>query len=289
MIPDNAFSCFEYHEPTKIIFGEGSINSIDKQINFADNILVVCEKQSAILSGGLEKLKRALKKYHLTIYNEISPNPKTVEINKGAEVGRSVKVEAVIGIGGGSSIDAAKAIAASIPKGENVENLLRNGISAPTSTLPIIAIPTTAGTGSEVSMGAIITDTNEKRKRGLRGTALFPKLAIIDPELTYSVPHHITAETGFDILTHAIETMISKKANAITNIFSEYSIKTVIEYLPRVLNNEQDKEARRNLMLASTLAGINLANSSTCLPHRLQYPLGAHTDCSHARGLIHFV
>lgn len=275
----------EFLAPTKLVFGEGEINNISRHLNFAEKILLVTDKQAAEKSGALAKIKTALKHLDLTHCSNITSNPKSDEINEAVQLGIEKRIQAVMGIGGGSVMDAAKAIAACIPGGEPVEHFIRQGISAPASTLPIIAVPTTAGTGSEMSKGAIITDVEGKRKTGLRGEALFPRLAIVDPELTYSLPRHITAETGFDILTHAIETMISKKANPITVLFSEYSVKTVAVFLPRVIKNGQDREARRKLMLASTLGGINLANSSTCLPHRMQYPLGAHTNCSHARGL----
>jgi alcohol dehydrogenase class IV len=285
MMNEKDLYCMAFLAPTKLIFGEGEINHISKHLTFAEKILLITDKQAAEKSGALGKIKTALSHLDLILYSNITSNPKSDEINEAVILGREKKIEAVVGIGGGSVMDAAKAIAACIPGGEKVEYFLRNKISAPASTLPIIAVPTTAGTGSEMSKGAIITDVKEKRKIGLRGEALFPRLAIVDPELTYSLPRQTTAETGFDILTHGIETFISRKANPITILFSKYSIQTVASCLPKVLKNESDIEARRKLMLASTLGGINLANSSTCLPHRMQYPLGAHTNCSHARGL----
>lgn len=276
---------FEYLAPTKLVFGEGEISNIAKHLTFAEKILIVTGKNSALLSGALPKVKDAFRHCQLSYFNGVTANPRASEVNSAAEIGIRDGVQAVMGIGGGSVLDAAKAVAACIAAEGKVEPFLRNGIEAPDNTLPIICVPTTAGTGSEMSKGAIITDVEEQRKRGLRGAALLPRLAIVDPELTYSMPHHVTAETGFDIFTHAVETLVSKKASALTAILSEYSIKAVIEYLPKVLQNLQNKTARRMLMLASTIAGINLANSTTCLPHRMQYPLGAHTDCSHARGL----
>jgi alcohol dehydrogenase class IV len=275
----------EFLAPTKLIFGEGEISHISKHLTFAERILLVTDNQAAEKSGALEKIRITLKDLDLILYSKITSNPKSDEINEAVRLGREKESEAIMGIGGGSVMDAAKAIAACVPGGEPVEHFIRQGIPAPGSTLPIIAVPTTAGTGSEMSKGAIITDVEEKKKIGLRGEALFPRLAVVDPELTYSLPPSVTAETGFDILTHGIETLVSRKANPITILFSEYSIQTVVTHLPKVLKNGMDVEARRKLMLASTLGGINLANSTTCLPHRMQYPLGAHTNCSHARGL----
>jgi alcohol dehydrogenase class IV len=285
MTPEAILDRMEFFAPTKLIFGEGEIHHISEHLTFAERILLVTDKQAAEKSGALGKIRTALKHLNLTLCSNITSNPKSDEINEAVQLGRAKKSEAVMGIGGGSVMDAAKAIAACIPGEEPVEYFIRHGIPAPASTLPIIAVPTTAGTGSEMSKGAIITDVQEKKKIGLRGEALFPRLAVVDPELTYSLSPSLTAETGFDILTHGIETLISRKANPITVLFSEYSIQTVVTYLPNVLKNGKNVEARRKLMLASTLGGINLANSTTCLPHRMQYPLGAHTNCSHARGL----
>lgn len=276
---------FEYYAPTKLFFGEGQLKNINKYLNFAQRILVVTGRKGAEESGALRTIKDTLHDRDLIFFNKITSNPKTIEINEGSDLGRNFKADVVIGIGGGSAIDAAKAIAACIPINGSVEDLLQNKITLPENTLPIVAVPTTAGTGAEMSKGAIITDPELVKKGGLRGDLILPKLAIVDPELTFTLPHTITVETGFDVFTHALETFISKKANAVTSIISEYIIKKVIVYLPKLLMNLNDKEARRHLMLASTLAGINLANSSTCLPHRLQYPLGAQTDCSHAKGL----
>ena len=153
------------------------------------------------------------------------------------------------------------------------------------STLPIIAIPTTAGTGSELSKAAIITDEERKVKNGIRGTALYPRLAIVDSWFTETVPFKVTMETGFDVLAHAIESYISRAATPYTEMQSEYAIRIVGKYLPRLAENLQDVEAREKMSLASMIMGINLGNASTCLPHRLQYPLGAHTDTSHGQGL----
>lgn len=276
---------FEFFSPTRVFFGESRLDETGRYIDFADRILVLTSERTARDAVLMNRLFAALKGKHVVLFPGVTRNPKTSMVNQAALLGKKERVQAVLGVGGGSVLDAAKGAAVSIGSGKPVQNFLRDDVPAPDTTLPIIAVPTTAGTGSEVSQGAVLTDDERVVKKGLRGIHLVPRLAVIDPELTYSMPPPITAETGFDILTHAVETLVSKKASALTEIFSLEAVRTVMEYLPRAFQNGLDREARRHLMFASMLMGINLSNSSTCLPHRLQYPVGAHTDSSHPRGL----
>jgi alcohol dehydrogenase len=143
----------------------------------------------------------------------------------------------------------------------------------------------TAGSGAEVTKGAIITDTKAKLKTGIRGEVLFPKVAIVDPELTLTMPPKVTAETGFDALTHAIESYVAKKASTITDVYSEKAIELIANNLERAIKDGSDIEAREKMSFASLLSGANIANASSCLPHRLQQALGSVVECSHGGGL----
>jgi len=214
------------------------------------------KKGSVKNTGLLQRCLDLLSEHLVVVFDGISPNPRVSEINAAAPLGR-----------------------------EHGVSFFRQDLPAPEETLPILCIPTTAGTGSETSMGAIISDTEETVKKGLRGKYLLPTYALVDPSLTLSVPEKITAETGFDIMTHAIETFVSKKANAITKLYSIEAIKVVLKWLPIVIKDLSNQSARTELSHASMLMGYNLMHAGTCLPHRLQYPLGAHTDCSHPIGL----
>lgn len=276
---------FELSLPTKVIFGESRFDEIGRHIDFAQRILVITSKRISDDKIMTERLAKALKGKDFFLYTGVTRNPKASEVNEAASLGRKKSVEAVLGIGGGSVLDAAKGAAVAIGSENPIEYFLQYDVQAPRETLPIITIPTTAGTGSEVSRGAILTDTQRRVKKGLRGEFLHPRLAVLDPCLTYTMPREITAETGFDILTHAIETYVSKKATPFTEMLSLKAVEIVKNYLPRAFTNSSDFEARRYLMFASMLMGINLSNSTTCLPHRLQYPVGARTDTSHPRGL----
>lgn len=277
---------FSYEAPTQIKFGWGAIENIAEYVSGYASILLLCGRTSAQRTGLLNRVLNLLSDKKVCVYDEVSPNPRVEEINSAAALGAENNVTIVIGLGGGSVMDAAKATAAAIGGGHPVEHYLRKGLEAPALTLPVIAIPTTAGTGSETSMGAIISDEAYKEKKGLRGKALLPKVAIVDPELTMTVPLTVTAETGFDIFTHAMETYISIKSSEMTKIYSIKAIEIVLDYLPILVRNLNDRDARTELSFASMLMGYNLMHAGTCLPHRLQYPLGAHTDCSHPAGLV---
>ena len=150
----------------------------------------------------------------------------------------------------------------------------------------MIAIPTTAGTGSELSRGAIISSPEHGIKKGIRGEHIAPRVAIVDPYFTYQIPYRVTMETGFDVLAHAIESYVSKKATLFSEMISRQCIKMAGRALQDLCVSLEDKKARASISYASMLAGINLANVGNALPHRLQYPVGAATDTSHAAGLL---
>ena len=179
----------------------------------------------------------------------------------------------------------AKAVAAGAGTSEDIDEYFYNGRELVDHVLPVIAIPTTAGTGSELSKAAIITDDVRRIKSGIRGAGLYPKVAIVDSIFTESVPYHITMETGFDVIAHAMESYISNAASPFTRMQSEYAAAIAGKMLPRLASDMQDTEARKYMSYASMIMGINLGNASTGLPHRLQYPLGAMTDTSHGAGL----
>ena len=275
---------FAFSSPTRIVFGDGTLSRASAAIPFDGPLLIVTGKSSALRSGHLDRLLAALHPRKTAVFSGISPNPRVHEVLLAAEIGRQINASAVIGLGGGSALDAAKATAAALA-GANLSQLLLTDSPAPATTLPIIAIPTTAGTGSETSQAAILTDESSALKQGLRGPALTPHTAIVDPELTLSLPDNIAAETGFDVFTHALESWVSSRASALTAFYSEFAIRTVLSQLPLLLNDRAHPAPRRAMSLASLLMGWNLANASTCLPHRLQYPVGQRTDSSHPGGL----
>lgn len=282
---------YQLNVPTSVYFGRNILKEVigEQQKLLKGTILVVTTGRSLIRFKHLQLLVDLLEALptvsRVVIFDGISANPRLSEVEKGAAVGKNEKVDVVVGFGGGSALDAAKAIAVGVGHTEDASDFFYGKKMPTESTLPIIAIPTTAGTGSELSKAAIIADEERKVKNGIRGTALYPRLAIVDSWFTETVPFKVTMETGFDVLAHAIESYISRAATPYTEMQSEYAIRIVGKYLPRLAENLQDVEAREKMSFASMIMGINLGNASTCLPHRLQYPLGAHTDTSHGQGL----
>lgn len=275
---------FTHAAPTRIVFGDGVLAEAGRHICFADRVLVVTGKSSAARTGHLDRLLAALSEKRVTVFTGISPNPRLSEVNEAAEKGRAGGATAVIGLGGGSALDAAKGAAAAMA-GADLAELLRGNKPAPESTLPVICIPTTAGTGTETSQAAILTDEARGVKHGLRGAGLVPRLAIVDPDLLATLPLAVAAETGFDVLAHALETWVSRRASPLTAVHSRHAIAAVFRFLPRLLDDRDHREARREMSMASMIMGWNLANSTTALPHRMQYPIGARTDTSHPAGL----
>jgi len=272
---------------TKIIFGNNAFDDIGKICNNYGNSVLLVTGQSSIKNYRVDFIKTELKywKINFCSYNNVSSDPTVHHINDIIEIGIKNNSNIIIGLGGGSVIDAAKAAAIVLKQGGKVEDYLTNKISVKDSSIPLIAIPTTAGTGSELSKGAIISWPEMNIKSGIRGEALLPSVALVDPLLTLTLPVVQVKITGFDCLAHAVETYISKLANPLTSIFSANAIKSVVKYLPIALNDLNDLEARTQLSFNSMIMGYNLANSSTCLPHRLQYPLGTITKTAHALGL----
>lgn len=274
--------------PTKIEFGrhilkEAVANALK---GVQGKVLVITGGKSAKACGYLDIVKEAVKESNeFFLYEGIHSNPKVKEIDRAIEIGVKEKIDCIIGLGGGSALDAAKVIAAGVGMEKKCDDFLYNKVIPDEKTLPIIAIPTTAGTGSELSKGAIITDEKNQIKKGIRSEYLYPKYAIVDSTLTYSVPFSITMETGFDVLAHAIESYISRKAFMFSAMLSEEVIKDVSKNLRRLAENLNDFEARDMLSYDSMLMGINLGNVGTALPHRLQYPIGALTDTGHGTGL----
>jgi alcohol dehydrogenase len=273
--------------PTRVVFGAGSLEELGKICaSFGGSALLVTGG-SALRSGVSERCVRLLRGARIEVrgYHSVTPDPTVHQVNEIVTVLREGQFDMLVGVGGGSALDAAKAASVVAVQGGAAEDYLSGERGVGIGSLPVVAVPTTAGTGGELSSGAILTWPERCYKAGIRGSAVFPRAALVDPMLTMTLPAEQTRLSGFDALTHAVETYISRRATPITALLSRAAVKVVCRCLPRVLERPADISARTQLSLYSMLMGVNLANSSTCLPHRLQYPLGALTKTSHALGL----
>jgi alcohol dehydrogenase class IV len=272
-----------YYIKPKISTEKISIEAIER-FPLGKQVLVITSK-TVSKNYGLSDIFNALKKnYNLYIFNHIRPDAPFEDLDLVLKELKGVALDSIVAIGGGSTIDAAKAL--SISFGDvSYKEVFYGNKPIPTTKVPLLAIPTTAGTGAELSFGAIVYDKENGKKGGIRGEIIQPDYVLIDASLHNGCPKYLKAEVGFDCLTHAIETYISKKSSPIVKIQSINCINTIFRHLEPACK-ENSLEDMEKVAIASTLMGINLAFSSTCLPHRIQYVIGPLTGTSHAKGLI---
>lgn len=243
--------------------------------------LIVTDKVMLQL-GYVERVRDDLSAMNIDsdVFDETVPEPTTRSIEAGVELVKNGQYDVIIGLGGGSPIDSAKAISILGKYGGQMRDYkFPRLVTEP--GLPIIAIPTTAGTGSEATRVTVITDNTNDEKMLCVGIGFMPTVALVDYELTLSVPARTTADTGIDALTHALEAYVSKKANAFSDIQAVAAMKLLAPNLRRVFNNGQDREAREAMMLGSTLAGIAFSNASVALVHGMSRPIGAFYHVPH--------
>ncbi len=214
------------------------------------------------------------------VFSEISSNPRDRECQEAADAAREARAEAIIGLGGGSAIDVAKAAATLATNGGRVKDW-EDPARPEKDPLPMLAVPTTAGTGSEVTWVAVITDEEQHYKMTLLDTRIAPKVAVLDPELTISLPSRLTASTGMDALVHAIEAYTCKVANPISDALAVRAVSLVSESLRRAVDDGADRKARSDMLLGSLLAGIAFINADVGAVHCLGESLGGVFDTPH--------
>jgi alcohol dehydrogenase class IV len=214
------------------------------------------------------------------VFDRVCVDPDVANVEEAIALARDTDCTAVIGLGGGSSLDAAKAVAARIAWTTPLVEYGR-GVEVPAPAAPMIAIPTTAGTGSEATRVAVITDPEQNCKMAIRGDALLPRAAVLDPELLATLPPRIAAECGADALTHAIEACVSKNVPIWAETLALVAVRSIGEYLPRLVSNPADVEAGERMLLAANLAGQAFTHAGLGLVHSLGEPLGAFHRVSH--------
>lgn len=281
---------FNFYMPSRIIFGNGSLNNLHKQKLPGKKALIVTEVIIKEL-GYLKMLEEQLNKANISyvLFDKVVPNPIKEHVMEGAEIVKKEKCDFIIGMGGGSSIDSAKSIAImSANDGDFWDYILRGTgkrKSIPNDPIPIIAITTTSGTGTEADPWMVIT--NGKEKVGFGYDKTFPYLSIVDPKLMKTIPPKLTAYQGFDALFHSTEGYISKIANEMSNLFALKSIELIGKSLVKAVSNGDDEEARENVAMASTLSGIVQSISDCTAEHSIEHGLSAfYPKLEHGAGLI---
>lgn len=273
---------FTFATASQIVFGQGVANQLaEKAQTWGQRALVVTGSNPDRNGYLLRLLEQAsIEITHFTVAQE----PDIDLIQHGIEIGRQANVQFVIGLGGGSVIDAGKAIAAIVPNDAALMQYLEVvGAGQPLKAhpLPYIAIPTTAGTGAEVTKNAVISVPDKQVKVSLRNNRMLPDLALIDPELTYNLPQHLTASTGLDALTQVIEAYVSILANPITDALCEKGIELAGKALRTVYHQPDHFGARSDMMLVSLLGGLALANAKLGAVHGFAGALGGRTGAPH--------
>jgi len=269
---------FVFSIPTLIVFGCGSIEELGKRVReLGGSKAIVVTDKGIVNSGILDGIRDILRKNDIdfVIFDEVEPNPLDTTAEKGADVAIKEGCDIVIGIGGGSSMDSAKAIAMRV---KNREGTLLDyvGINKVKNVpLPIVAVPTTSGTASELTIFSVLTDSRDLTKISIGSDLLTPKVAICDPILTISMPPNVTAMTGMDALTHAVESYVTTIATPVTKTLALESIRLISDNLRRAVARGEDINARSNMLLASLLAGMAFRHTRLGIAHALAMPLGS--------------
>lgn len=271
---------------TRIIFGEGSLRELSSQSHaYGSKVMLVSGKNALAKNGIIARVMSQLTEADVTAveFAAVEPEPSLDTVRKGLELARKEQVDWVAGLGGGSALDVAKTIAGLFFTQNDPAFYFRGGpIEQP--GLPFVAVPTTSGSGAEVTFNAVLTDLDTKIKQSLRDPRLAAKVAIVDPVLTYSMPETVTAHSGMDALVQAIEAFTSKGANPFTDIYAYSAVERISANLGQSFQNGRDAKARSEMALGSLMAGIAFSNARLGAVHGLAHSVGMKSGKPH--GLV---
>jgi len=286
---------FTYQNPTKLIFAAGALNQLGEVTqNYGKRALLVTGGGSVKRSGVFDRAVSSLQESGITVVEcaGIEPNPRITSVARGAKIARENNCDVVIALGGGSTMDASKVVAAAFYYDGDPWDMIFHGQAnpvVPTRALPVITVPTIAATGSEMNHGAVISNDSTKVKSFIQAECLYPKVALVDPELTLSVPANQTAYGVCDLITHVTEGYFNGiDGTPIQDRFAEGVIQTALEYGPRAVKNGSDLEARAQVQWASIVAlngWVQVGTNSAFPVHMLEHALSAHHDIAHGAGL----
>ena len=277
----------EFYAPGKIIFGPGGLSQVGVEAErLGSKTLIVLGRSAMKKSGALDRLTHLLIENNLeyVIYKNVPSDPTVEIIDTGTGLARKEKCNLIIALGGGSVLDTGKAISAMVTNEGSVadyQEIEGKGRKFQHKPIPFIAIPTTSGTGSEATRNAVITNTKLGLKKSIRDLCLIPEVALVDPELTLSLPPHITAISGGDALTQCIESYLGKKSQEITDALAMHAIGLVGKSLVKAVKEGKNLEARKDMAMAALLSGLCLSNSGLGTAHALSHPLGVYYKIPH--------
>lgn len=279
---------FEFYVPTDVLFGKGQEDNLPEKLKvFGKKILLVYGGGSIKKNGLYEKLRSLLAGFEIFELGGVEPNPRVSTVNKGAEICRKEEIDMILAVGGGSTIDCSKAIAAGAYYEGDAWDLV-TGKAPITNALPIAVVLTISATGSEMDCAAVISNAETEEKLLMGHPLLLPKVAVLNPENTYTVPAYQTASGSADMMSHVLESYFDREEAFVPDAISEGLLRAVIRYTPKALENPNDYEARAQLMWTSSLALNGLATTGknfmwSC--HYIEHELSAHYDITHGAGL----
>lgn len=280
---------FDYHIPTKIIFGRGRLKELaTEELPGSKALIVITNGQSMKRLGYLNQVTQYLKENGVdsVLFDKVLPNPTLAHVSEAAELARRENCDMVVGLGGGSAIDSAKAIALAAANPGNYWKYVK-GREVENDALPIVAIPTTAGTGTESDPWTVITNPETNEKIGFGIKQLFPTLSIVDPELMVSVPANLTAYQGMDAFFHSAEGYLAKVAQPVSDLFALNSIRRIAKFLPEAVKDGNNLQAREEMAWASTQAGMVESTSCCISEHSMEHALSAfYPGLPHGAGLV---
>ena len=278
---------FTYNLPVNLLFGIGKSNEIGKEVKkYGNKVLIVTGKNSTKKSGLLYKVIDLLNSESISyeIFDKIMQNPLSSIVEEGAKLVIKSECNVVLGLGGGSIMDAAKSIAFCAKNLGNIEDYIF-GVKKGNEALPIVLVPTTCGTGSEGNSFSVITNSKTKDKKSLRDNLIIAKSSIIDPELMMTMPKSILASVGFDALAHNMEAYLSKITNPLVEIQAIYGMKLIADNLPKVYRGSEDLEAWEAITLGSTIGGMVIGVAGVTAAHGMEHPASGLRDIVHGKGL----
>lgn len=285
---------FDYYIPTRILFGAGKLADLAKtELPGSKALIVITSGKSMRANGYLDKVRELLKRNHCdsVVFDRILPNPIKAHVMEGAALAKREKCDFILGLGGGSAIDSAKAIAVMATNPGDYWDYIAGGtgraLPFKCDPLPVVAITTTAGTGTEADQWSVITHEERREKIGFGCAKTFPVLSVVDPELMLTIPPHLTAFQGFDAFFHAAEGYLANVATPISDAFALKSIALLARSLPTAVNDGANLAARSDVATASTLSGMVEATSCCISEHSIAHAMGAfHPNLPHGAALI---
>lgn len=278
---------FSYELPTKIEFGVGISERVPERIAECGGARTLLVADPGVLDAGVaDKVTDALENASMpyVLFSDIEPEPEARSIVDGVELARSEGCDAVVGIGGGSALDSAKAIAVMLENEGHIRDYAGQNL-VPNPGVPMIALPTTAGTGSEVTIWSVISEKEEKVKYGVGSPYMTATIAMCDPELTLTLPPHITASTGIDALAHALESYVNKTTQPISEALSIRAMELIARSLRTAVVAGENLQARSDMLLASLSAALAFNPTRLGLAHALVMPIGANYKIPHSVGV----